>query len=621
MAGKHSERAGPLSSDLVAEGPPEGAELEEAPARSTPRLGSHSPESDKIAAVGTEESPIPDRYSVRDSSEHGPLISCRESPNIVAHVERGYTVTAATARKAPSGSIFLDGAAQEAPFLDTERHVYNLDHHEGVVRSFTLSTCEQAYILIRKGLGLRDRDWTVLANEPDLDTLLAIWLLLNHGRVNDEDPEIRNKILPLVRLEGVIDVHGLELEELAVFAEPLLGDTQAMLSQLHDRELELKREGEWPEIDFAHYAADMLRRIDRMIYSQWHFQEFHIVDQLARVEITENHVAVICHSEAGIYEVEKQLTALHGDRLGMIVLQKDEAHYTIRKTNLFLPASLERVYAQLNMLDPVVGGGRSENRWGGSSDIGGSPRLTGTQLKPSDLAEALLRAFHKPTFLQVLSSLTVSAIVATISLLAGWVVTQFWDAAPANFIAPFAGCSAILLLLFARQHPRVFGIRIPVTTDWWWLLPAALVAGLSGGVWLPARLNEWDVGLYLLMLLGLPLAAEILFRSTVHGLLSEELRTQISGGRWFLSGPAIVSAFLYAGATLAPFLPVQATLPFLPQQWIPTGLLLVGIHFLAAFLFGLIVATVRERSESVWTSVAFHWLCAFSLVAAGWLNL
>jgi hypothetical protein len=36
-------------------------------------------------------------------------------------------------------------------------------------------------------------------------------------RLNDADPEIRTKVMPLVRLEGAIDAHGLEMQELSGF--------------------------------------------------------------------------------------------------------------------------------------------------------------------------------------------------------------------------------------------------------------------------------------------------------------------------------------------------------------------------------------------------------------------
>ena len=153
---------------------------------------------------------LPNRYSIRAKGEERVLV-CSESPTISVRIKPGMSVSAVAALKAPSGTIYLDGAAQGGPFLNNEKDLLNLDHHEGCVRAFTLATCEQAMVAVRRGLDLQKRDWVVWANEPDLDTLLAIWILFNHMRLNDEDPEIRTRVMPLVRLEGTIDVHGLEM--------------------------------------------------------------------------------------------------------------------------------------------------------------------------------------------------------------------------------------------------------------------------------------------------------------------------------------------------------------------------------------------------------------------------
>ncbi len=156
---------------------------------------------------------LPNRYAIRSKGEERALV-CIESPTISVRVERGMTVSSGAAVKAPAGTIYLDGAAQGGPFLNNEKDLLNLDHHEGCLRAFTVATCEQAMIVVRKGLDIQKRDWTIWANEPDLDTVLAIWILLNHMRLNDADPEIRRRLMPLVRLEGAIDAHGLEMQEL-----------------------------------------------------------------------------------------------------------------------------------------------------------------------------------------------------------------------------------------------------------------------------------------------------------------------------------------------------------------------------------------------------------------------
>ena len=125
---------------------------------------------------------LPERYIIKTSGDERVLI-CLEAPNLNVHMESGLSVTGSVARKSPGGTIFLDGVAQCEPFMDHERQVYNLDHHEGCVRAFTLATCEQTLVMYMKGLDLQGREWNIFANEPDLDTLLAIWILLNHARI------------------------------------------------------------------------------------------------------------------------------------------------------------------------------------------------------------------------------------------------------------------------------------------------------------------------------------------------------------------------------------------------------------------------------------------------------
>src|SRR2546422_3724966 len=109
------------------------------------------------AGGAAAELALPDRYRVK-RDDTGAVLTCVEAPTVSVRVQRGFTVTAAAARSAAPGSIFLDGAAQGEPFLDPKREVYNLDHHEGCVRSFLLATCEQSMVLIRKGLDLRNEE-------------------------------------------------------------------------------------------------------------------------------------------------------------------------------------------------------------------------------------------------------------------------------------------------------------------------------------------------------------------------------------------------------------------------------------------------------------------------------
>src|SRR2546428_5199974 len=347
------------------------------------------------AGGAAAELALPDRYRVK-RDDTGAVLTCVEAPTVSVRVQRGFTVTAAAARSAAPGSVFLDGAARGEPFLDPKREVYNLDHHEGCVRSFLLATCEQAMVLIRKGIDLRKREWTVYANDADLDTVLAIWVLLNPLRLDDRGTETRARVMPLVRLQGVIDAQGLDMQDMSALPPELLAEIQACIDELREPELALKRRGRWGESDLVGYTADRLRAIDRLVYSPTHFDDVTDVEQLARVEITNGSVAVVCRSKAGIYEVERQLRRLHGKRLGGIVLRTGAAAYTLRQGNPYLPTSLERFYTHLNLVDPGAGGHRSGNRWGGSTEIGGSPRPTRNPPAPAPNAPVCPQAFRAP---------------------------------------------------------------------------------------------------------------------------------------------------------------------------------------------------------------------------------
>jgi membrane protease YdiL (CAAX protease family) len=569
---------------------------------------------------------LPDRYSIRSKGGDRELI-CTESRTLAVRIERGVSIPSSTARKAPPGSIYLDGAALGGPFLDAEKALFNLDHHEGCIRSFTLSTCEQAMVLTRKGLDLKGRDWTVYANDPDLDTVLAIWVLLNHVRLNDDNAEIRTRLMPLVRLEGTIDGHGLEMQELCGFTPEMQKKVSAELEQLRSKEVTLKKQGKWGEIDFLQYTADVLRAIDAMVYSSRHFEGVIKIEELSRAEIGENRLAVVCRSETGIYEIEPELRQLYGNRLGVIVLQKGSGTYTLRQVDMFLPSALESVYDRLNLMDPAAGNRRSGNRWGGSGEIGGSPRATGTALTPEQISEVLSQAYRRQTRAQRLGALWF-AVLETAALMVGPLAATYffgWLHNPAgsiegylrNHAGIYAGAlcalAGMLSVAAIRRRRKLLGLCMPVGFDWLVLLPGALLGALFGGAWiLPAALTTFRAILelhwpYIASAIAFPVAAEVLFRGLVHGMLAQHFPTQHTDGRWFVSWPVFISSTLYASYSALPFL------PFFNRT--------IGLTFAGALLFGISSGMARERSESLLPCLILHWSCLLMLVVGSPLLL
>jgi membrane protease YdiL (CAAX protease family) len=568
---------------------------------------------------------LPNRYRIRHEGREA-VLTCVEAPTVKVRIRRGVTVTAAAARGYPAGSIFLDGAAQGEPFLDPERAVYNLDHHEGCIRAFTLATCEQAMVLLRKRVDLRKRDWTLYANDADLDTVLAIWVLVNHLRLSGEESKTRAAIMPLLRLEGCIDALGLELQDLCALPPAAMDLARQQMNSLLERERKAKADGSWERGDLAAFVASQLRAIDRMVYPAAELENVAEVEELARTEIAAGSVAVVCKAKLGIYELERQLRRVHGDRLGMIVLQKDAKTYTLRQVDPTLPGSLDRVYARLNLLDSGSDGSLGSNRWGGSEEIGGSPRTRGTKLSPAAIAAACRDAHQRPSLLAGLRLVgragLVSALVVTGLLPASLQALQrLWPGLPDLALDPaltFAGLLTLLagglLLGYGRRAPGVYGLRPPAGLDWWALLPLAGLGALAGGVWIPGGPPLLGVaGLEparLAALVCVPVASELLFRGLVHGNLASHFPIQLAGGPWRISGPTAVSSILYAVWTSLPLLGSLA----LVHDRLGAGA--PGVSLIGALAFGLAAGMARERSESLLTPILFHWIC----VGGVWLT-
>lgn len=97
-------------------------------------------------------------------------------------------------------TIALDGAVQ-GPQIDAGSRRFSFDHHAGCTRLVTLATCQQVATALQLGLVV-DEETIVVINDIDADTVLAVWLLANPERVNEE------KVKELVERVGLTDAHG-----------------------------------------------------------------------------------------------------------------------------------------------------------------------------------------------------------------------------------------------------------------------------------------------------------------------------------------------------------------------------------------------------------------------------
>ncbi len=572
---------------------------------------------------------IPTRYFVRED-EKGRFLTCGDAPNLAVRIERGSSVSAAAAHKAPEHTLFLDGAAQGEPFIDSGRKVHNLDHHEGCVRSFTLATCEQAMVMVLKGLDLDGEKWTIFANEPDLDTVLAIWVLLNHRKITAEKSRVQKRVMPLVRLQGVIDAHGFDLAQLTGFSDRLQQHTQRLIDRLRAGEVRLRENGDWGAIDPLDHTLEVMMMIDAEVYEPADFGDDADIDELERVPLVGDRFAIACRAGTGIYEVEQYLRGVHGDRVGLILLEREPGAWTLRQVDPFLPFGLVALYDRLNLLDPEVDG---DNRWGGSAEIGGSPRRTGSGLDLRAISGVCRWVFRPPTGAQKAKSVLTATAVAAGAI--GLASLSAWPAlGPAHVpgmvandvtTAVFSVCLAVIgcatLFLAARRlDGALLGLRRPARGRWPLFVFALTCAAVLGGGWgvitgfegaVSAASVGWRYAGWLL--LGAA-AAELLLRGVSHGILVQAYPIMIPGGRWFVSVPVVVTTVLSTVFTVLLFLPTTLLSP-----WLSSLTLRWGAWVFAAVIVGSGCGLIRERSASVWPAAVLH----ATAVATAWavLNL
>lgn len=564
---------------------------------------------------------LPDRYEVRQRDGETHLL-CEEAPGVTVRIDRRYAFTEAEARKLGDQVILLDGAGQFAPTVDDANHLYNLDHHQDCLRAFTLATCEQALILVLKGLRLDKGDWNLYANEPDLDTVFALWVLLNYRRVRTLTPAQRDAIVPLLRLEGSIDANGLEIAAHCGLPQKVLEVEKQRLDALHAREMEVKQSGQWGAVDLAEYTRDMLLAIDQYVYKASDFLDYTSVEEVyGHVDIGADHVAVICRDGTGIYEVERRLKKVWGDRLGLIALENDPGQMTLRRTADLVGIVLTDAYEKLNLLDPEVDGRPPEKRWGGSDEIGGSPRPTGTALTPREIGNILKITFQPVSRWQHLQRFATAALWTAGLFLAALVTVFGWrhlvtrpqvpmDAAGELALAAgVLGCASWLLTRkLSSGWTWLFGWRRPASWGGWPLAIPILLGGVFGGAWVPRLVDPEPYNLALACgAAGVgALAVALAFTGLVHGLLILDNRVQSVIGPWFLSRPAVTAGVLQAAVTTA-----AASLWIAPS--LATGvdrITQLALTGLAAFVCGLAMAMLRERTLSLWPTAVLLFLAA-----------
>ncbi len=576
---------------------------------------------------------LPERYSLREK-DGTRFIECDEAPRVRAVIDPAMSVSASEAAALGERTVLLDGAGSFGPLIDNERKLYNLDHHAGCERLFTLATCEQALLMVHGGLDLGEGDWTLYANDPDLDTVLALWCLLNHRRVRELSSEASDVLVPLIRLEGAIDANGLELAQLCGLSSDVLEATQKRIGDLLSRERALKQEESWTEKDPHAYTLELLQAVDALVFAGEDFGDYTRIEEVyGHITIADRGLAVVCRDPAGIFAVEQHLKDRWGDQLGILALENQPGHFTLRRLRSVSGPELTPAYDLLNRIDPAVDGRPPGKRWGGSADIGGSPRPSGTGLTPEALLSALGAAYQRKSLAARVGRMTAAASVALLGVffvplaIAAIVVLPALpfdqDLLPHHAVAVLAGLAGLMAAIGARssskRRPWVYGWRRSARG---WVSPLAIVP-LLGALpllaWTAGGIPVDVAGLVSMLVAGALAVAstELWFRGLVHGMLVLDGPIQHPGSDQAVSRAAVVSSLGYTAAVLAAAAwatPVAA----LAKVGITPAQGLAGLA-VAAFASGLALAAIRERSLSILPGLGLQLLGAFIAVVAAFV--
>jgi hypothetical protein len=288
--------------------------------------------------------------------------------------------------------------------------------------------------------------------------------------------------------------------------------------------------------------------------------------------------------------------------------------------DLFMPVTLEEIYDRLNFVDPAVKCRTQNNKWGGAADIGGSPRESGTKLSPAEISYTCRDAATRAGIGTQAYRFGMTTALVGLVVLIGYLLKFYWNPVrwfslgtvhpiwslpQTGFVLSIIVCSAVALLSVSRCRSWQYGWIYPMGIKWWFFLPLAILAALAGGVWAPRWLateRDW-LSMVGLGIVGMPLAAEILFRSLSHGLLTQGARIQRSDTRLFVSWPNLGATLLYVG-----FICLLMFFGGAGELQGPYWQTALGLF--SAAVFGMTVGMVRERSQSLYPAILFHMISA-----------
>ena len=276
--------------------------------------------------------------------------------------------------------VALDGFVSEGPMFDPDLPLVNFNHHDGVDRLATRSTCAQVLMAIRQGMFSKFRDANgaranVYVNDCDEDVCTSWFLLHNQHLVVGTMNPLINK---LVSMEDALDSTA------GAYPFPMELPALQELAWIFEPYRHFRLSGGLDKQDCDSYKS--------IIYDVEHRILQYIAGHGKSVAL-DCRYSIIGGGDgwAMVKEIGSHArTAMFSDGIKAYVSVREREGggwtYTIGKLSPFIPFDLIKLTKILNEEDSAVD---ISNKWGGGNNIMGSPRTTGSYLSPEALKEII----------------------------------------------------------------------------------------------------------------------------------------------------------------------------------------------------------------------------------------
>lgn len=277
----------------------------------------------------------------------------------------------------PPFSIALDGYVNSISELDFDGPYLNLDHHSGIKRLITRSTCAQVYLSIVLGLfklfQKNNQPYAnIYVNDCDQDVCLSYWLLKNPDKILAL--RAQDNIARLIIGEDFIDATA------GSFPIDLTRDISQQTVWIFEPYTTARNNGELKKLSSSQMVELIMRVYERI--------NLYVEDKAQKIEADTRHEIVgggkswILAKEIGSYAraqlYQDGVTALISFREN----QDGTYTYSIGKISNFINFPIPKLYNILNQAENL---NDTNIQWGGSAIIGGSPRRSNSKLKPKEL--------------------------------------------------------------------------------------------------------------------------------------------------------------------------------------------------------------------------------------------